>query len=124
MNCSFENCKRPVRGKGLCKYHLRILLRPKPVFISVSTYVKILKEHYSFHWENKKDEIKNDLIEKYKDKVSKMLLVELYALKEKAAEAGSKKMFQPINKNPFLSLINKENETSGKYYPVPIDYQF
>lgn len=126
--CISENCSRPIKAKNLCKYHLRVYLKPKYIPstntnpFAINNLNQLFKEIYGWYWEDKKEQIKYDLIQKYNKKVSERLIKEAKELGKKAAEAG--KTDSPLaklipNTNPFLSLVPKNNKDNS-FYNQPI----
>lgn len=83
-----------------------------------------LRDIYEFHLDPK-EQIKYELICKYREKVSERLLKEEICLYKKGREQGKIWLRETMQsfvtfKNPFFDLIKKEPFFEGKYLPVPI----
>lgn len=92
--------------------------RPKLV---MSQLTSIFKDIYGINL-NEIDRIKYDLIDRYQSKVSKRLEQERLSLKAKGEKQATDSLKTMIySNNPVLKLINKKQQFTGCYYPLPIE---
>lgn len=100
--------------------------RNQPTTGFSNTFNAVLKELYDYIYTDKQ-QVSITLVHRYKEKLpveyvkKHETLVEIWKpeAKIRAAEMWKSLIYA---KNPFLAMIPKENEFSGKYYPVPIKY--
>ena len=110
---------REWRERRISNRHLRELL-------PTGNIGKLLRELYQYSYTIKQQSIIG-LVERYKNKLSSEYIKNHEKLMEKwrpEAKARASEMFSNLiyKKNPFLSLIPKEDNFAGKYIPVPLKY--
>lgn len=109
------------------KLHWRQLRKErKPVTLTYRTVVSALKNLYTYVYTPQQDAYIH-LLRRYKKKIP----IEKAVQKtnkirswRKEAKERAQKFFRALiyNNNPFLSLIPKNEEFSGRYIPVPINF--